>query len=144
MRRRLDRLRSPLVRHLPAALCVALVVEVGLRTMSLPRLCSMVGVRLRLDPLTRSEQAPRRLDLRESARYRAACRVVDVWPWGGEGKCLRRALVVGYLMRPRSPELHLGVARLGGNTVGHAWIAVDGLVLDSAVERYTALTQRAS
>lgn len=137
--------RSPTVRWLLPAVLVSVFVELALRTMTLPRLSSMLGVPLQLGPDTRKE-LPRsapvgRLDTRDVARYRAARRVLRMWPGANNGVCLRLALVAGCLLRRRRPTLHLGVAHVDGHTVAHAWLTVDGVVLDPTAQQYTPLVQ---
>lgn len=136
---------SPTVRWLLPAALVAAFVELALRTMTLPRLARMLGVQLQLGPdtgngLPRSASA-RALDVRDAARYRAARRVLGIWPWVGDGVCLRLALVAGCLLRSRRPTLHLGVAHVDGHTVAHAWLTIDGVVLDPTAQQYTPLVQ---
>lgn len=138
-------LRSPVVRRMPHALCVALLVEIGLRWLRLPRLAAGLGVPLALtgepvlDPTAAIEDRIR-LDAGERARYRAALRVMAMWPLGGDGKCLRTALVVGHLLRHRAPTLHVGARRLGGTLQAHAWIRLDGRVLDPDAGSYVSFT----
>ncbi|MGH3694105.1 MAG: lasso peptide biosynthesis B2 protein [Pseudonocardiaceae bacterium] len=138
--------RSPTVRWLLPAALVCAVVELALRsTMTLPRLSSLLGIALQLGPDTRTELPPSApalsLGARDAARFRAACRVLRIWPGTSTGGCLRRALVAGCLLRRRRPELHLGVAHIDGRTVAHAWLTIDGVVLDPTAQQYTPLVQ---
>lgn len=135
--------RSPTARWLLPAVLVCVFVELALRTMTLPRLSGMLGVQLRLGPDTRHE-APQSastqgLNARDATRYRAAHRVLQIWPGANTGGCLRLALVAGCLLRRRQPELHLGVAHVDGHTVAHAWLTIDGVVLDPTAQQYTPL-----
>ncbi len=135
--------RSPTVRWLLPAVVVSAFVELALRTMTLPRLSRLLGVQLQLGPDTGTEppQSAWCLDARDAARYRAAHRVLRLWPGASNGVCLRLALVAGCLLRRRRPNLHLGVAHVDGHTVAHAWLTIDGVVLDPAAQQYTPLVQ---
>jgi hypothetical protein len=137
-----DRRQSAL-RHLPAALVAASVVELGLRLLPLPRLACMIGVPLQLTASAQqTETSPERrrpLPHDAEARYRAAVRLVRIWPFGGSVKCLRTALVAGHLLRRHRPILYVGAARIDGRTVAHAWIVVDGVTVDESAARYTPL-----
>lgn len=121
---------------------LAVVVEVGLRLLSLPRLARALGVRLETDaaPSDPREEVPapptvdachRELDV--------VVRVMRHWP--SERICLRRALVLGRLLRERRPLLRLGVARDDGGLVAHAWIEVDGIRLDPGEDRFVPLSR---
>lgn len=137
--------RSPTVRWLLPAVLVSVFVELALRTMTLPRLSSMLGVPLQLGPDTRKElpgsASAWRLDPRDAARYQAASRVLRIRLGANNGVCLRLALVAGCLLRRRRPKLHLGVAHVDGHTVAHAWLTIDGIVLDPTAQQYTPLVQ---
>lgn len=137
-----DAIRSPTTRHLLPAVALAAVVEIGLRVVGLPRLSRLLGVHLQLDDGPSAGTGRAELRPGDAARCRAARRVVQAWPWGGEGKCLRLALITGALLRASRPELHIGVARLGPDVVAHAWLGVDGVVLDPTARNYTPLTSR--
>ena len=143
MTRTLSDVAGRTARHLHAA-ALAAFVEIAIRTVALPRLGRVLGVNVDLaaqePPATLSD--PRRLDAEAAARYRAAQRVLRLWPWGNRGPCLRLALVGGGLLRSRNPELHLGVARIQGRIVAHAWLTVDDVHLDPTADRYTPLLER--
>lgn len=138
--RTVRKLRSPAVAYLLPALLVGLAVELGLRTMTLPRLARTLGVALETAQYQPARPSPlRRLGTRDAARYRAARRVLRLWPGGGENTCLRLALVAGFLLRQRRPTLHLGVAHRDGRTTAHAWIVVDGMVVDPLAGQFRPL-----
>lgn len=115
--------------------CLVACVELGLRTVRLPRVARWLGVPL-ADAETERGSAravPPRADAielspRERAGVRDARRVLSV-P-GVDGTCLRQALVVGHVLRARHPRLVLGVAKRGGAVSAHAWIEVEGWVVD--------------
>lgn len=125
------------------AAALAVAVEAGLRAMSLPRLARAMGVRLEDEGPARS-QAPPPAEARpalaaaEARRVRAAVRVYRAWPTGRV--CLRRALVLGRLLRRRAPVLRIGVARPPGEDLhAHAWAEVDGAPLLGDASGFAAL-----
>lgn len=136
-----------LARELPttvAAGVVAIVVEVGLRVTTLPKLTRLLGVPL--DPaMTGGGSDTMRgsaTTLTESdwRRVRSAQRVLRRWPFGDT--CLRQALVSGALLRRRGPILHVGVARIDGQIKAHAWLVIGSGILDplAAAGSYGGLT----
>ncbi|HET9254265.1 MAG TPA: lasso peptide biosynthesis B2 protein [Pseudonocardiaceae bacterium] len=138
--------RSPTLRWSLPVVLVSGFVEIALRAMPLPRLSRLLGVALRLEPDDPHDEpagpgSPAGLDARDAARYLATCRVLRRWPGARTGVCLRLALVAGCLLRHRRPGLHLGVAHVDGHTVAHAWLTIDGIVLDPTAYRYTPLGQ---
>ena len=64
-------------------------------------------------------------------------RIVKRWPW--DKSCLRRSLLLGWILRHRDPDLMIG-ARTGddGEIEAHAWIRLDGVDLDIESRSYTA------
>lgn len=142
------RLRRVL-RELPAtlaALAVTVVVELGLRTVRLPRLASALGTPLALEQdASPAESGPAvaRLPERAARQVRATQRVLRRWPFGDT--CLRQALVSGQRLRRLQPRLHLGVAKIDGEVRAHAWLVVRGRILDTraAASSYQDLAQPA-
>lgn len=135
MRNPLSVVRSAPVREWPAVLAaagVAVVVEVGLRTVTLPRLARLLGTPLRLDDGVEVMPATAVVPLSPAARrrLRAGRRVLRHWPFGDT--CLRRALVGGHALRRRHPALRVGVAKIDGRIQAHAWLEIDGVSLDPA------------
>lgn len=106
---------------------VLLRIEVGLRRTSLPALARRLGIRVQTDPTTPVLGAPE-LSSRERADVDAARRLIRRWP--AEAVCLRRALLIGYALRGRRPVLAIGAARHDGQVHAHAWIQVDGVVVE--------------
>lgn len=112
-----------------AAFALAIAVEIGLRTLRLPRLARLLGV-----PLDTSEQRDDEIDelvvVPHWARRRLAAtrRALKYWPFGDS--CLRVALVGGCLIRRLDPALRIGVASHEGEIKAHAWLEVGGLSLD--------------
>lgn len=116
---------------------VAWRIERSLAREPLDRTTERFGVRLSFD-------APARVtgdisfDEREAADIRIALRVISHRPFNGT--CLRRALVMGDILRSRDPLLRVGVAKEGGRVQAHAWIEIDGVALDPMADReYVAL-----
>lgn len=118
-----------------AVLVVATLVEVGLRTMSLPRLAALAGTPLQLeDPESSAvefEPAPDdvfELPPRARRQLAATRRVLRHWPFGDT--CLRQALISGQRLRRFQPRLQVGVAKLNGEVRAHAWLLIHGRILD--------------
>lgn len=121
---------------------VALVVEIGLRAVSLPRLARVLGVGLETAsaPAAPSGELPESLATEARRReLEAVGRVMRHWP--AERICLRRALVLGRLLRDLQPQLRVGVAREDGVLVAHAWIEVAGVRLDQGEDRFVPLSR---
>lgn len=108
---------------------VAVGVEIGLRTMSLPRLAALLGVPLDTDPGIPydGESAPI-LPEKTRRQVRATARVLRHWPWGDT--CLRSALIIGQRLRAHQPVLRIGVARIDDEVRAHAWLEISGVRLD--------------
>jgi hypothetical protein len=135
---------------IPALLSVgatAVVVEVGLRVTTLPRLARLLGCPLALeersweaDPADAGPLAIRRLPAASARRVRATRRILRHWPFGDT--CLRQALISGAQLRRLHPTLHVGVAKSAGEVRAHAWLVIDGAVLDplGAASSYLSLT----
>lgn len=130
-----------------AAMAVSTVVEIGLRTTTLPRLARFLGTPLAVADASRPAPAPSvrdspRVVLPPRARRQvdATRRVLRHWPFGDT--CLRQALVSGQRLRKLGPTLHIGVARRDGEVRAHAWLLIDGCVLDplDAARSYTPLS----
>jgi hypothetical protein len=144
MRRR--RMRVPRIRvaELPSlcvALAVALIVEVGLRTTTLPRLARALGTPLAVNGFDAYADPADAVLLPDWAvlRMHAVRRVLRHWPFGDT--CLRQALVCGAMVRRLRPALQLGVAKVDGDVRAHAWLVVGGTVVDPrrAVSSYQPL-----
>jgi hypothetical protein len=139
--------RVPL-RRWPALVGTAVLVggvELGLRTVRLPRLARWMGVPLAdtggtssVGPTTSDgpsaqaspgpPAAPLVLSARERRRVRDLRRLLAV-P-GVDGTCLRQGLLVGRALRRHDPRLVLGVAKKDGVVTAHAWIELEGWVVD--------------
>lgn len=112
----------------------AVVAELGLRTLGLPRTSKLVGAPLRSSAGPETATAGGRawearvLTTSQRTRVRATRRVMRHWPFGDT--CLRQALVSGALLRGHSPELVVGVAKIEGEIRAHAWLEIGGIILD--------------
>jgi hypothetical protein len=124
------RVRPSEVPILCAVVVVAVVVEVGLRTISLPRLARVLGTPVAVDGFDAHVEPAGASPLPRWAalRVNAARRVMRHWPFGDT--CLRQALVCGQLLRGLGPVLRLGVAKVDGEVHAHAWLVVGGNVVD--------------
>lgn len=145
-RPRVARLRR-LLPELPATLAAAavlVVVEVGLRVTTLPKLARLLGTPLAFDD-AELPPAPDAVTLapRERREARAAQRVLRHWPFGDT--CLRQALISGHRLRRLDPRLHVGVAKIDGEVRAHAWLVIRGGILDprEAATSYLTLSQPA-
>lgn len=125
-------MRLPLAEQLTTVkvLAAALLVEVAIRAVPLPRLVRWLGFTMAArdgDDQAELTGAPP-FDPVERRRVRVVLNVMRYWPFG-RGACLRQALLLGHLLRARHPVLHLGVMRRGQEITAHAWIQVSGLVI---------------
>ena len=114
------------------AVMVLLVVELAIRSVSLPRLCVVGGIRLG-GSVSQGPNA-RRLEMDELPpkavrALRATRRVTSRWPFCA-GPCLRSALVGGHLIRELEPTLRIGVAPNEFTIRAHAWLEVNGRPLE--------------
>lgn len=118
-----------LVPQLPMALLIAVVVEVGLRVTTLPRLASRLGIQVadETDAATVTDSVV--LPRWTRRRVRAAERILSRWPFGNT--CLRQCLVTGQRLRRLDPVLRIGVrVEDDGSLLAHSWLEVDGVSID--------------
>lgn len=132
------------VRHgyaLIVTMASAAVVEAGLRVMALPRLARALGVPLSSSPPDGEPPSsdPSVLTPPQQRRVWATDVVYRNWPFGDT--CLRRALVLGRVLREEQPVLRIGVTRDEG-VLAHAWVETSRLSI-GAQRAYTPLTQPA-
>jgi hypothetical protein len=121
---------------------VLLFVEATIRWMRLPRLTRTLGVTFEpqaelgagvsgggvalTDSISlKGPAAEGDLTVPVVMARRSVDRLMSVWPLGA-GPCLRESLVLGHLIRDRSPVLRVGVARHGPRMRAHAWVEIDG------------------
>lgn len=121
-------------RHL-WVIAATVVVEIGLHTIRLPRLARLLRVRLDVDGHPAQDSLDPSAVLRIRRYGRATDRVLRRWPFGDT--CLRRALILGFLIRRLDPILCIGVRRDdAGEIAAHAWLVVAGATLDSTAAQY--------
>lgn len=106
---------------------IACLVEVGIRLLPLPRLSRALGVPLSTRP-TEATPTPARASAGTVHQVRLVRRVMRHWPWGDT--CLRHALVLGNRLRRLDPVLRVGVGRFDDAVRAHAWLEIEGRVLD--------------
>jgi hypothetical protein len=103
---------------------MALRVERSVRRHPLPEVAARFGSRL--EGAT-SRAGLRPLDQRERRRWDVAEALLRRWPGlQADAVCLRRALLVGWVLRDRDPVLRIGVADRDGALTAHAWLEVQG------------------
>lgn len=100
------------------------VVELGLRTLPLPSLAHLLGI-------TISDRGPTVRPAIPTEDWTSMLRCVDALfrRYPRQGRCLRRALVLGNLLRHHGPVLRLGVAAHPRGVSAHAWIEIGGVRL---------------
>ena len=116
---------------LVATAAVAGAFEIGLRSLSLPRLARLAGMRLGTRPTRATEPlktVAESLTPEQRRRIWATERLYAVWPFGDT--CLRRALVLGHHLRDQSPILRIGVTADRSEAVAaHAWVETTDVTL---------------
>lgn len=132
--RKLRRVRLSDITQLVALAVLLLAIEAGLRLRQTSAVTRMCGVGFppahRLAPLpvlTGSEQ-------RWLLNVR---RVIRRWPF--DASCLRRSLLLGWVLRRHHPQLVVGVRRDEGGVLAHAWIRIGENDLDSDATNYVEL-----
>lgn len=100
-------------------LALAVVVEAALRVTEFPKLVRRLGISLVSRPA--GQPLPSAPSLKELVA--TVDRILRRWP--EDGRCLRRALVLGLLLRRHSPVIRIGVVRERGVVRAHAWLEVD-------------------
>jgi hypothetical protein len=116
---------------LVATAAVAGAFEIGLRSLSLPRLARLAGMRLGTQPTGAPDPhktVTALLTPEQRRRIWATERLYAVWPFGDT--CLRRALVMGHHLRDQSPVLRIGVtAERSEPVAAHAWVETPDVTL---------------
>ena len=108
---------------------LATLVEIGLRTIRLPALARLLGVRLDWSKTPSSPPGmPGSLSPSDQRKVRNVVRVMRHWPFA-EGTCLRQSLMLGRILRSRHPLLRIGVQGRDREIVAHAWVEMDGVAL---------------
>ena len=132
-------LNPPARLRVPAALAMLLAVEVGLPVLGFPRLLRLLRLPLRDSRSRPSTAVGDVLNPRQRAVADAVDLVVRVRPRAG--RCLRRALILGWHLRSDAPVLRIGVEKERGVVSAHAWIEIGGQpVADTdGLERFAPL-----
>lgn len=144
--RRLGKLRHfpPVdVAQLVVLAALLVVIEVALRTQRLDTVARRSGMQfLPVDGAPNPQMGTdTRIALSPAERrwVNNVGRVVRRWPW--DASCLRRSLLLGWVLRRRHPVLVVGV-RVTGLVEAHAWVRVEGVDLDPAAASYVAFVDR--
>ncbi len=114
---------------------VVIAVEIGLRTLRLPALARLCGLAFDPGAPPPLETGSGRLRLPGGARRRLKAGMLVLARGPFPDTCLRRALLMGWVLRSRRPRLLVGVARRDGQIVAHAWVVADGVNLDPMSSR---------
>ena len=126
--------------ELAVALGLLLVIEVSLRSGTLPATCRRLRVRVDLDSPAPPASPPPLLPRWTRTRMRAALLATARWPAGDT--CLRRCLLIGNRLRRLDPVLRIGVRRADtGAFSAHSWLEVDGRPLDVEAADFAVLGQ---
>jgi len=113
-----------------SVLVVAVGVEIGLRLRPLPSVARWCGCPLQSEgeEVPSSEPSGQALTATDLLRLDSVARVMRHWPW--DATCLRVALVAGHRLDPHERSLVVGVRLTPQGVAAHAWLLVDGQVLD--------------
>jgi hypothetical protein len=109
-----------------------LVAEVALRFRRVDRVAAMFGMSF-TDPdrdLDRGAGATFTASQREARWLLNAARLLRRWPW--DRSCLRRSLIVGWILRGSAPELMIGTRFADGVVRAHAWVRIGSVDLDAS------------
>ncbi|MGD9794376.1 MAG: lasso peptide biosynthesis B2 protein [Acidimicrobiia bacterium] len=146
--RKLAVLRPIDVVELPVLAVLLLGIEIGLRTTRVDRVARALGVQfLTTASATDAQDAlhpgvPEPLTQRERRWTNNAARLIRRWPL--DATCLRRSLLLGWILRKRQPTLTLGVRMDNGEVKAHAWIRLGSTDLDPAASDYLPFGDGAS
>jgi hypothetical protein len=139
---RAERWRRVRPRHVVDVVQVAVLamllggIEVGLRTTRVDRLASLLRVRFRSGGELRASSDDTPFVDGEGRWLRNAARLLRRWPL--DATCLRRSLLLGWILRAREPLLVLGVRNEDGVIQAHAWIRLGERDLDPGAATYVA------
>lgn len=113
-------------------------IEISLKRRTIPDVASTFGVKFLHSGPTRptATDANIRYTTEEWRWVKNQKRIVKRWPW--DKSCLRRSLLLGWVLRRRGPELVIGT-RLDEHQqiAAHAWICLEGVALDIEALKYT-------
>lgn len=103
--------------------------EVSLRMLPIDRVTTSFGMRFDEKPTTSSGRPA--WSPAEHRWLGNADRVIRRWPF--DRSCLRRSLVLGWILRKRRPQLVIGTLLVGGKVTAHAWVRVGTTDLDTDI-----------
>lgn len=109
-----------------------LVAEVAIRTVGFRRTAALLQLPIdsgpppTVVPPSASALGLSRADVMTISCARRLSRHVH----GAARGCLRRSLVLGWLLRRHDPRIRFGVARAGTGYATHAWIEISGVPVD--------------
>lgn len=116
---------------------LAIAAEVSIRVQPLPVVARRFGCPIDGAPTDAHARQP--LSAWERRRHVIVEALMRRWPLGDrDGLCLRRALLLGWVLRRRRPVLRIGVALQDGTeqVTAHAWLELEGRTLGAdAVHR---------
>ncbi len=109
-------------------------IETGLRTIRVERVARLLRVKFMETEDTEHEGRSTLLSENERRWTRNATRVVRRWPL--DATCLRRSLLLGWILRRREPQLIVGVRKRNDKIEAHAWIRLAGVDLDPEADQF--------
>ena len=115
-------------------------VEIGLRMRPVPDVAQRAGAPLDLTPAVAPTNGATALSEAESRKLVAVRWVARRLPF--DDTCLRRSLAMGHVLRSRGPRLRIGVRRLDGRVLAHAWLELDDGVLGVEPDHTFAVLHR--
>src|SRR5262245_25067820 len=116
-------------RTLIRALILLPIVSLALRLVGLRRCQRMFSCFLLYEPVPAAEQADATL---AQALHISRLVGLAIRHGGGGANCLQRSLTLWWLLRRKSirSELHIGTRKDAGFLNAHAWIEIEGVVLN--------------
>jgi hypothetical protein len=129
------------VREILVVVAIAALVEVSLRTSTLPETAERLGLPLDLSGAPAPGDGTPVLPVTARRQVRAVRLVLGRWPFGST--CLRQSLVLGHRLRRLEPVLVVGARRAPDESfAAHAWLVVAGRSLDPESRGFAALAGR--
>lgn len=110
------------------------VVETLLRLQPTARVVERFGLRMSVGVPCQEPGPPlgrHSLSRTEEVRWAVVKRLTPLL-YGDDRGCLRRAMVLGVILRRHNPVLRLGVRRGEESFTAHAWLEIDGRQIEAA------------
>ena len=123
-----------------AIACLLLFIEIGLRTIHVERVARVLRVPFMQTQEVEHEGQSTALTESERRWTRNATRVIRRWPL--DATCLRRSLLLGWILRRRQPQLIVGVRKRNDKVEAHAWIRLGTLDLDPEADQFLPFDNR--